>query len=231
MRKTVKQRWIWARLDKEHPGWMGEEPCSACAVETDGVRQAARRVLYKGQEYACVCVYERHAARYERYMPPALEETFPFERRWCADLLDMTTDKGIVLTGEIGCGKTTYALQMAAELRQSFGIVAFMRWTQLVDALDGLDDWTLAERRVQASETVSDLLAVPYLIVDGMAQPSARRTFGMRFEDFLERQAGVLIITTHYTPSELVEFHGRRVLSLISGRCEWFRMSGGDKRI
>ncbi len=150
-------------------------------------------------------------------------------RRWAAGEL-----AGLLLTGDVGVGKTTIAAA-AFSARCRHGATA-PRWLPVVEVLSDLARPFGSAERERALRALAER-GGRALILDDLDK--AKPTVAAASELFAAIDNCIthcrpLIVTTNLMPSELASrwpAHGKAIASRLSGYCELHKIAGADRRL
>jgi DNA replication protein DnaC len=138
---------------------------------------------------------------------------------------------GIVLSGTNGMGKTGLMAGLANECPRLPKEVAFVRVSQVVDAIK--DSWSNPARR--ELEIIKALVEVECLILDEMGTPQKASATTVEKITEIVRQRSMqskpyFITTNHRTRDSFKAEFGSQAAAVILHECHWENLEGGDLR-
>lgn len=137
---------------------------------------------------------------------------------------------GVVLSGQLGVGKTHLAAAALNDLRRTGNRVRFLR---LQSALINLSSTWKRDSTESTGQVIARYQSVPFLLIDdfqsGETQPHAwQRSY---VEDIIRHRVQErlpLLITTNLTQEQFNQVWGEWITDVVLAHCEWI-IVGGEK--
>lgn len=233
-------RWCGSELERRtvelngREWFVGYEPCT-CSDARDyeirkGVEEEQRRLTEANN---------RRQGVYDRAGVPRAYRDAEYDKR-AEKVHDMVADGySIVVTGSIGCGKTSVVSAAVMKLIDDGMDVRFLKDRELLGMLRDVYNGTASETSIMASLRSHDVLVIDDLGKEPPTDWVQSKLFAVidsRYDDMKP-----VIVTTHYPPDELAKRlsgkgdsgTARSIVSRLMDRNRSVRieLSGGDRRV
>lgn len=157
--------------------------------------------------------------------PKALRACQNFAQNYAS--IKKNDKNGIVLSGEVGIGKTHLAAAIANELIDKHTVAVC--FGSIVDMLDKIR----CEIALHKDTTKYNMKKMPVLIIDDLGKEKRSEwTDQIMFEIINHRyeQRLPVIITTNLEPQELLQRYDKSISSRLIEMCKFVQMTGTDRR-
>jgi DNA replication protein DnaC len=225
----------WARPDPDHEGRRLCASCRTAERQREDLQRMQRQLeawgvpaRHRGRRYH---EHEAQAGRAPRELMTAcrrsgrlgvLDHLAPVAA--AVEGYDWTTGRGLLLTGPVGTGKSTYAASVLYRARDARALW----WGE-----EALQQAAYLHRMGSGDGPVARARRVPLLVLDdlGTARPTEHwlaTVCGLLAARWEERRATV--ITSNLTPRAIGERYGERTRSRLVDMCDVWMMDGPDWR-